>query len=305
MIDITIQNHHAMRDGRPVPFRESPNVGTGLKPEYIVLHDTASGLKADGPIGWLTSRESKVSAHFVVGRDGSITQLVPMNVRAFHAGQSIWKGRQFLNGFSIGIEIVNPGKMQKIGDNKYKSLATIDVGLSANLRVERRSTQAHGDGYWLHYSPEQVRAVTELCQAICGAYDIKDILTHWMISPGRKVDVNPLFPLDAVKQKTLGVRPIGLMQEPVAQDSDESAGADEGDAFDAPHGMPDTDESAGGIDGVWKLVKSKIAWATGSLGGLSIGSFLTFLQDWRVMAVLCVTVIAIVALVLYERSKKP
>jgi hypothetical protein len=196
--------------------------------------------------------------------------------------------------------------MQKIGDNKYKSLAVIDVGLSANLRVERRSTQAHGDGYWLQYSPEQVRAVTELCQAICQAYDIKDILTHWLISPGRKVDVNPLFPLDAVKQKALGVRPVGLMQEPVAADTDESDGAvDIGNDFDAPHGAPDTDESAGGVDGAWKLVKSKIAWASTALGGISLTSIMSLFQDWRVLLILCVTVVAIVALIFWERSKKP
>jgi N-acetylmuramoyl-L-alanine amidase len=301
---IEIHNHRAVRDGQPVAFKRSPNVGSGLVPEYIVLHDTASGLKADGPINWLTNPESKVSAHFVVGRDGAITQLVPLNVRAFHAGKSIWKGRPLLNGFSVGIEIVNPGKMQKIGDNRFKSLATIDTASQVGLRVERRQTQDHGDGYWLHYTPEQVRAVTELCKAICREYGIKDIVTHWMISPGRKVDTNPLFPLERVKQDAMGFKPVGIMQEPDAlAGTDESAGAEAGNDFDALHGMPDVDESEGGIGGFWKLIQSKIAWASTALGGLSVTSIMGFLADWRVIAIIVAG--ALVAYIIYERSKKP
>ena len=296
----SIQNHRAVINGAPIVFRKSPNVGTGLKPEYIVLHDTASGLKSDGSIAWLTNPESKVSAHFVVGRAGDVTQLVPLNVRAFHAGKSIWRGRQFLNGFSIGIEIVNPGKMQQIGDGVYKSLATIDTTRDRSLRVERRSTPQHGDGFWLHYTAEQIEAVTELCRAIAEEYGISDILTHWMISPGRKVDTNPLFPLDQVKRSALTASPVAFMP---AAESDESAGA-EGNDFDAARGAPDSDESEGGIDGVWKLVRSKIAWASTALGGFSITSIFSLFQDWRVLAILCLTIVAIVALILWERSKK-
>ena len=47
----------------------------------------------------------KVSAHLLVRRDGTIIQLVPFNLRAWHAGVSRYKGRENFNDFSIGIEL--------------------------------------------------------------------------------------------------------------------------------------------------------------------------------------------------------
>lgn len=47
----------------------------------------------------------RVSAHLLVRRDGSVTQFVPFNRRAWHAGQSSWHGRADCNDFSIGIEL--------------------------------------------------------------------------------------------------------------------------------------------------------------------------------------------------------
>jgi hypothetical protein len=62
-------------------------------------------------------------------------------------------------------------------------------------------TDEHGVGWWMDYTPEQITAVTELCKALAVAYPISDITTHWAISPGRKVDTNPLFPLERVKRE--------------------------------------------------------------------------------------------------------
>ena len=61
-------------DGRPATFAPSPNIGGRIEPTLIVLHDTASPLASDGSISWLCNPQSKVSAHFVVGRDGRVTQ---------------------------------------------------------------------------------------------------------------------------------------------------------------------------------------------------------------------------------------
>jgi N-acetylmuramoyl-L-alanine amidase len=54
------------------------------------------------------------------------------------------------------------------------------------------------------YTDVQVAMVTSLGKAIVGAYLLKDVSTHFAISPGRKVDVNPLFPLEQVRKATLG-----------------------------------------------------------------------------------------------------
>ena len=47
----------------------------------------------------------RVSAHFFVRRDGKLLQFVPCAMRAWHAGQSLWRGRARCNDFSIGIEL--------------------------------------------------------------------------------------------------------------------------------------------------------------------------------------------------------
>ena len=49
--------------------------------------------------------ELKVSSHLLIKRDGSITQFVPFNKKAWHAGVSIFKEREDCNDFSIGIEL--------------------------------------------------------------------------------------------------------------------------------------------------------------------------------------------------------
>tara|TARA_R110000850_G_scaffold85460_7_gene183919 strand:+ start:19858 stop:20433 length:576 start_codon:yes stop_codon:yes gene_type:complete len=52
-----------------------------------------------------TLRDMRVSAHLCIFRDGSISQYVPFDQRAWHAGKSSWQGREVCNDFSIGIEL--------------------------------------------------------------------------------------------------------------------------------------------------------------------------------------------------------
>jgi AmpD protein len=47
----------------------------------------------------------RVSAHFLVRRDGGLTQFVPLERRAWHAGASRWRGRERCNDCSVGIEL--------------------------------------------------------------------------------------------------------------------------------------------------------------------------------------------------------
>jgi len=51
-------------------------------------------------------KKVRVSAHFVVARDGSITQFVPIAKRAWHAGKSTWQNKKDCNNYSIGIEMI-------------------------------------------------------------------------------------------------------------------------------------------------------------------------------------------------------
>lgn len=50
-------------------------------------------------------KDHKVSAHILIRRDGEIVQFVPFNKRAWHAGQSSYKGCENCNDFAIGIEL--------------------------------------------------------------------------------------------------------------------------------------------------------------------------------------------------------
>ncbi len=52
-----------------------------------------------------TIKELRVSSHILIDRQGLITQFVPFHLRAWHAGQSIWQGRDNCNDYSIGIEL--------------------------------------------------------------------------------------------------------------------------------------------------------------------------------------------------------
>jgi N-acetylmuramoyl-L-alanine amidase len=189
-------------DGRAaVPFVQAHACGGALKtPSLIVLHDTANRAQPGETVRWFSSRECKTSAHFVVERDGTIIQMVDLDRKAFHAGVSSFKGRAGCNSYSIGIEIDNPGKLDKNGRAWFHKKG--EAGYTGAIH---KATKAHGDGYWLAYSQEQINAVTELCDALTEAYpSITDIVTHWIVSPGRKVDTNPLFPLDEVRQAVFG-----------------------------------------------------------------------------------------------------
>ncbi len=75
--------------------------------DTIVLHATVNP-SAESTTKWFLNLESKVSSHYTVGKDGSIIQHVSTFDRAWHAGVSKdVEGREKVNGFSVGIEIVN------------------------------------------------------------------------------------------------------------------------------------------------------------------------------------------------------
>ena len=74
-----------------------------------------SGNDADSAIRTLTGPKYKASAHLVIGRDGAITQLVPFDTVAWHAGISCWEGREGLNRLSLGIELDNAGALTRHG----------------------------------------------------------------------------------------------------------------------------------------------------------------------------------------------
>ena len=88
---------------------ESPNRDERKLPvTMVVLHYT--GMQTAGEaLDRMCDPEAKVSAHYMIEEDGTVTQLVPEEKRAWHAGQSYWRGINDVNSASVGIELVNPG----------------------------------------------------------------------------------------------------------------------------------------------------------------------------------------------------
>ena len=97
----------------------------------------------------------KVSAHFLIRRDGALIQFVGCFDRAWHAGVSAWKGRERCNDFSVGIEL---------------------EGTDATP-----------------YAPAQYTMLARLIRALRRACPIEDIVGHSEVAPGRKTDPGPAF----------------------------------------------------------------------------------------------------------------
>ena len=73
-------------------------------------------------------RDYRVSAHLLIERSGNVTQYVPFNDRAWHAGESEWQGRDDCNDFSIGIELEGTDD-SPFEDSQYEILVDALVAL--------------------------------------------------------------------------------------------------------------------------------------------------------------------------------
>jgi N-acetylmuramoyl-L-alanine amidase len=154
----------------------SPNYDSrqGQKPQFIILHYTGM-VSAKQALDRLTDPASQVSAHYTVDERGEIYCHVSEEDRAWHAGQSFWRGMTGLNAHSIGIEIVNPG---------------------------------HEFGY-RRFPDIQISAVIDLCRDIMPRYEIdpEDVLGHSDIAPARKQDPGELFPWEQLAREGVAVWP--------------------------------------------------------------------------------------------------
>src|SRR5262249_22465999 len=108
--------------------------------------------------------------HFLIRRDGELIQFVPADRRAWHAGESTWRGRDRCNDFSVGIELEGADDTP-FEDAQYAMLAG-------------------------------------LTEAIRARYPIAGIAGHSDIAPGRKTDPGPCFDWDRYRAMT-PVSPIG------------------------------------------------------------------------------------------------
>lgn len=168
-------------------------------PDTIVIHYTA-GPSLDSAINTFKDPGVKASAHIVVDEQGEVTQLLPFNHIGWHAGKSSWLDRDGLNPYSIGIEIVNAGRLEKSGSvwrSWFGKTYTEDEVVKAKHRNESEPD------WWHVYNEKQITTVFQLCKELMKEYDIRYILGHEEISPGRKCDPGPAFPLDKLRERLL------------------------------------------------------------------------------------------------------
>lgn len=211
-----IVNHKIVADAgdKVGAFQPAHVVGGEIKPTVVLVHDTAGRLDKFNSVQWFLDDDCTTSAHFVIELDGTVTQMVPCNRKAAHAGISQFEGKQIgnsINGFSLGIELVNPGKCDANGRAWFHKKT--EPGFAG---LKQATTDFHGDGYWMDYTPEQVTATISLCKALKAAYpSITAISTHWAVClpKGRKCDTNPLFPLAEVQQAVFE----GIVSAPVLE----------------------------------------------------------------------------------------
>jgi AmpD protein len=84
----------------------------------------------------------RVSAHFLIRRDGVATQFVPVQKRAWHAGLSSWRGRPRCNDFSVGVELEGTD-LDEFEAAQYRSLAQLVRALRVQLPLSQFA--AHSD----------------------------------------------------------------------------------------------------------------------------------------------------------------
>lgn len=143
-------------------FIKSPHFKSKEEREIslVIIHCT-DGDTLDGCVSWFKSPESKVSAHYIIDRNGKIVQMVDDIDVAWHSGKSTWLGRSGCNEFSIGIEL---------------------VGREEN-----------------GFTPQQFDSLVGLCVELFKTYEFdineleKVFVGHKDVAPGRKTDPGDKF----------------------------------------------------------------------------------------------------------------
>jgi N-acetylmuramoyl-L-alanine amidase len=128
--------------GVPTRWRPSPNFDE-RRPTLVVIHHTSDGT-AEEALRVLTDRAREVSAHYLVGRDGTVWQLVDERRRAWHAGVSRWGGSPDVNSRSIGIELDNDGD-EPFPERQIAALLALLADLKSRYGIPAANFVGHAD----------------------------------------------------------------------------------------------------------------------------------------------------------------
>lgn len=194
-----ISNHRLVE----ASWIDSPNHGGSLDVlDTAIIHYTGGG-DALSSVQWLCNPRSQASAHLVIGRDGRLYQLIPFDTVAWHAGRSAWTNpngtlREGYNKYSIGIELDNAGILESTRSGFVSWFGRSYPKEEVYYGTHRNET---GSRYWHRFTETQVLITEEICRLLIEEYGIKYILGHEEVSPRRKQDPGPAFPLDKLRDR--------------------------------------------------------------------------------------------------------
>lgn len=201
--------NHQLRAGSASPAvkqEPSANHNGAITPRFVIVHYTACSYDDARSTFLQNTGSNRTSAHLLIDTDGSITQFVDFNNRAWHAGISRWQDLNDLNTHSIGIEIVNYGYLQRTASGTFLTSSSKPSPISASDIVEaRHKLPSCSYTYWQAFSPEQIEACAAVVQTLFEHYtSLEDVLGHDDIAPDRKVDPGPAFPMIKIRSLALG-----------------------------------------------------------------------------------------------------
>lgn len=131
----------------PAPiWHPSPNFGArrdGQKPSLIVLHYTAMD-DAHSALHRLCDPVHEVSAHYLIGAQGTLWQMVRDEDRAWHAGAGSWQGQADVNSRSIGVELDNTGA-HPFTESQMAVLEALLTSLMSRWAIPPNGVIGHSD----------------------------------------------------------------------------------------------------------------------------------------------------------------
>lgn len=113
------------------------------KPNFIVLHHTAQD-SIQQTLKTFTLKQTNVSAHYVIGRDGKVIHMLNDYLRAWHAGNGSWGRNTDINSSSIGIELDNNG-FEPFSDIQINSLLALLTKLKKDYNIPAQNIIGHAD----------------------------------------------------------------------------------------------------------------------------------------------------------------
>ena len=220
----------------------SPNFWKGRKStECLLLHYTANE-SLQAAVDMMRARGT--SAHYIVGIDGEVRRIVREVNRAWHAGQSAWNGKDQVNHFSIGIELVNFGWGDAIAAGKLRRTQDAELVYADAAPVTVIDDRPASQGFvWAAYPEAQLAALLPLIKEVIKRNEIDptQVIGHEHVAPGRKRDPGPAFPWASVATHLAG---LPHSERPVARAVQSHC---------ARLGFP----PSGGTDGAWGAATEK------------------------------------------------